>query len=82
MFIRKKKINVLNHSIENLSKILGKGNFIEFTYIMENKKEIIKRNLLAGIFRGVGIRYRGNCYNCYTCNSVTENCDFEHSSYR
>ena len=35
--------------------MLEKGNFVELTYILGSKKEIIKRNLMAGIFRGVGI---------------------------
>lgn len=55
MFIKRKKLNILNESIEYLINILEKGNYIELTYILGNKKEIIKRNLLAGIFRGVGI---------------------------
>ncbi len=55
MLIRKKKINLLSYSIDRLSKILEEGNFTELTYILGNKKEIIKRNLIAGIFRGVGI---------------------------
>lgn len=55
MFVRKKKISILNQSIEKLSQILEKGNFIELTYILGNKKEIMIRNLIAGIFRGIGI---------------------------
>lgn len=55
MFIKRKKVNILNEAIEYLIRILEKGNFIELTYILGSKKEIIKRNLLAGIFRGVGI---------------------------
>ncbi len=59
MFVRKKKVkekvNILTIAIDNLSKILEEGNFVELTYILGNKKEIIKRNLLAGIFRGIGI---------------------------
>ena len=55
MFVRKKKINILNQSIEKLSKILEEGNFVELSYIFGNRKEIIIRNLLAGIFRGIGI---------------------------
>lgn len=81
MFIKKKKINMLNSSIEALNRILEEGNFIELTYILGNKKEIIKRNLMAGIFRGVGIRYRSYGYYCYTCNSFTENSYIEYSSY-
>lgn len=55
MFLKRKKVNILNESIEYLIRILEKGNFIELTYILGSKKEIIKRNLLAGIFRGAGI---------------------------
>ena len=47
--------NRLQEAIEKLSGILQEGNFVELTYILGNKKEIIKRNLLAGITRGVGI---------------------------
>lgn len=52
---RYKKLDILNKSIEQLSNTLEKGNFIEWSYIAGNKKEIIKRNLLAGMFRGIGI---------------------------
>ncbi len=55
MVIRKKKKNILTFSIERLSKILEEGNLMELTYILGNKKEIIKRNLLAGLSRGIGI---------------------------
>lgn len=55
MWIKKKKIKLLEKSIEELSKILLKSNIIEWNYILGSKKEIIKRNILAGIFRGVGI---------------------------
>ncbi len=55
MFIKKKKVNVLNNSIDKLSETLEKGNIQELTYMLGSTKEIIKRNLLAGIFRGVGI---------------------------
>lgn len=55
MFVRKKKINILNSSIEKLNKMLEEGNFVELTYLLGNKKELIIRNLMAGIFRGIGI---------------------------
>ncbi|MEE0866015.1 MAG: DUF5665 domain-containing protein [Clostridia bacterium] len=55
MFLKKKKVNILNNSIEKLSDTIQKGNIEELTYILGSKKEIIVRNLLAGIFRGVGI---------------------------
>lgn len=86
MFIRKKKVrekfNILTYSIENLSRILEEGNFIELSYILGNKKEIIKRNLLAGIFRGIGIRNRCYCYYCYANYFTSKNCYFKYSRYR
>ena len=53
--IKNKKIELLNASINNLIETFQKSNIEEWTYILGSKKEIIKRNLLAGIFRGVGI---------------------------
>ena len=55
MFVKKKKVNILEKAIIQLNKILEEGNFVELTYILGNKKEIMKRNLIAGIFRGIGI---------------------------
>lgn len=55
MFLKKKKYNLLNKSIDDLADTLEKGNLNELTYILGSKKEIIVRNLIAGIFRGVGI---------------------------
>ncbi len=45
----------INNKIDEINEKLEKSNMIEMSYIMGNKKEIIKRNLLAGIFRGIGI---------------------------
>ncbi len=53
--IKNKKIEVLNTSINHLIETFQKSNIEEWTYIFGSKKEIIKRNLIAGIFRGVGI---------------------------
>ncbi len=58
MFLKKEKIqqiNLLDKSINKLNKMLQEGNFVELTYLLGNRKEIIIRNLIAGIFRGVGI---------------------------
>ena len=55
MWLKNKKVNILNSSIEKLSEMLEKGNLAELAYILGSKKEIIKRNLIAGVFRGVGI---------------------------
>ncbi len=53
--IKNKKIELLNASINNLIETFQKSNIEEWSYIFGSKKEIIKRNLIAGIFRGVGI---------------------------
>lgn len=45
----------LKNKIDKISESLEKSNIMEMTYILGNKKEILKRNLLAGIARGVGI---------------------------
>lgn len=43
-----KKIDLINEKIEK-SKVL------EMSYLMGNRREIIKRNLIAGISKGVGL---------------------------
>ncbi len=55
MWLRKEKYNILEKTINNLNKAFTESNIIELSYLIGNKKEIIKRNLLAGISRGVGV---------------------------
>ncbi len=50
MFFKK-----INKKIDKINESLEKANIIEISYIIGNKKEILKRNLIAGISRGVGI---------------------------
>lgn len=45
----------LKNKIDKINENLEKSNFMEITYILGSKKEILKRNLIAGIARGVGI---------------------------
>ena len=45
----------INQKIDNINKKLDKSGIIEMSYIMGNKKEIIKRNLIAGMSKGIGI---------------------------
>ena len=52
MFYKSKKLENL---INKLITILQESNLMEWSYILGSKKEIIKWNILAGIFRGVGI---------------------------
>ena len=53
MFFKNKK--ELNRKIDKLAEILEKSNLFDLSYLLGNKKQIIIRNLIAGIFRGVGI---------------------------
>lgn len=53
--IKKKQKEKLQNSIDNLIEIFQKINIEDWSYILGNRKEIIKRNFLAGIARGVGI---------------------------
>ena len=50
MFLKK-----INEKIDKINNILERSNIIELSYIVGSKKEILKRNLIAGIARGVGI---------------------------
>ena len=47
--------DILNDNIERLLKFLEKKNIEELVYILGTKKEIAKRNFIAGIFRGIGV---------------------------
>ena len=55
MFVKKKKINLLEQAISELNRIMQEGNFVELSYLLGNKKEMFIRNFFAGISRGVGI---------------------------
>lgn len=48
------RINLLQKSIDKLTQMLQEMNIHDSLYILGSKKEIIKRNLLAGIARGIG----------------------------
>lgn len=45
----------INGKLDDINNKLDKSNIIEISYILGNKKEIIKINLIAGISRGIGI---------------------------
>ena len=53
--IFKKRKGFLNDKIDKLIELLEKSNINELVYILGSRKEIILRNILAGIFRGIGI---------------------------
>lgn len=55
MFEKKKKENILLKKIDELNESLLKSNILEIVTLMGNRKELLIRNLLAGISRGIGI---------------------------
>ncbi len=55
MFLRNKKLEYIYKSINELNYILTKNNLIDFAELLGNKKEMIIRNFIAGIFKGMGI---------------------------
>lgn len=46
--------DILNKNIERLLKFLEKKDIEQLVHVLGTKKEIVKRNFLAGIFRGIG----------------------------
>ncbi len=53
--IKNEQKEKLQNSIDNLIRIFQRSNIEEWSYLLGNRKEIIKRNFIAGIARGVGI---------------------------
>lgn len=45
----------INQKIDSINEKLEKTRALEISYILGSKKEIIKRNFIAGIARGAGI---------------------------
>lgn len=45
----------LKNKVDKIYETFEKTNIMEITYILGNKKEIFKRNFIAGISRGIGI---------------------------
>lgn len=50
-----RNIKILNRKIDQLNNAINDSNILELLYVLGRKKEIIKRNFLAGLFRGIGI---------------------------
>ena len=45
----------INEKIDNINEKIEKSKIFEMSYIIGSRKEIIKRNLIAGIAKGVGL---------------------------
>lgn len=50
MWPKKKKINLLEKSIDNLSDTLEKGNYIEWAYILRKQKRNNNKKFSCGNF--------------------------------
>lgn len=48
------KLNILELGIEKINENFKKSEIHDLIYILGSKKEILKRNLIAGISRGIG----------------------------
>lgn len=55
MFMKKSKLEKLMKNIDNLNYVLTKNNLIDLAEILGNRKELLIRNLLSGIAKGIGI---------------------------
>lgn len=55
MFIKKTRLEKLMKSIDDLNYALIKNRFIDLSEILGNRKELIIRNLISGISKGIGI---------------------------
>lgn len=55
MFKIRKKKNILNEKLDQINEILIKSKIEEISAIIGSKKQILVRNFLAGISKGVGI---------------------------
>lgn len=55
MFGERKKKNILNEKLDQVNELLTKSKLEEISTIIGSKKQILVRNFLAGISKGVGI---------------------------
>lgn len=82
MFIRKNKIDKLIEKFDNLNYQLTKNNIIELSEIIGNKKELLKRNLIARYIKRNWSRNWSN--NNYSNNYIytAKNSKIKHTSNR
>ena len=55
MIIKKSKFEKLMKNIDELNFVLTKNNLIDLAEILGNRKEMLIRNIIAGIAKGIGI---------------------------
>lgn len=54
MFKKSKMEKMLLKNLEQLNYTLTKNNILEFAELLGNKKQLIFRNLLTGVAKGIG----------------------------
>lgn len=55
MFIKKAKFEKMLKNLDNLNTVLLRNNLIDLSELLGNRKELLIRNLISGIAKGVGI---------------------------
>lgn len=82
MFIKKNKIDRLIEKVDKLNYQLTKNNLIELSEIMGNRRELLKRNLIA---RNIKRNRRRNwCNNNYSNYNIyiTKNSEIKYTNNR
>ena len=77
-----KEENALEKQLQELNFALRKNRIIDLVELIGNTKQILFRNLWAGIAKGIGIGIRFYHYNSYYCYYFAENCDSKYSCNR
>jgi len=49
------KIDIINKKLDNLNRKLTRNNLVELSELLGNKKQLLIRNLISGISKGIGI---------------------------
>lgn len=52
---KKRKFELLYKKVDELNYVLTKNNLIDLAELLGNRKEMLIRNILAGISKGIGI---------------------------
>ena len=55
MFKRTKMEKILVENLEKINKTLARTNVLELVELLGDKKKLFVRNLITGIFKGIGI---------------------------
>lgn len=55
MFKRTKMEKILVENLEKINKTLARNNVLELVELLGDKKKLFVRNLITGIFKGIGI---------------------------